>query len=101
MHCVSKRQAEDVLAAITKRMTEVALRLHSEKRRVVYCKDSNRKGEHEHTSFSFLGYASGHGRRSTARPERTSPRSCPRSAPRRSRPKAPTSARSGSTGAPT
>ena len=57
VHCVSKRQAEDVLAAITKRMTEVGLRLHPEKTRVVYCKDSNRKGEHEHTSFSFLGYA--------------------------------------------
>ena len=57
VHCVSKRQAEDVLAAITKRMTEVGLRLHPEKTRVVYCEDSNRKGEHEHTSFSFLGYA--------------------------------------------
>jgi RNA-directed DNA polymerase len=56
VHCVSKRQAEQVLAAIAERMTEVGLRLHPEKTRVVYCKDSNRTGRHEHTSFSFLGF---------------------------------------------
>ncbi len=37
-------------------MAEVGLRLHPEKTRVVYCKDSNRTGRHEHTSFSFLGF---------------------------------------------
>jgi RNA-directed DNA polymerase len=47
----------DVLAAIAARMEEVGLRLHPDKTRIVYCKDSNRRGEHEHTSFSFLGYA--------------------------------------------
>ena len=31
-------------------------RLHPDKTRIVYCKDSNRRGEHEHTSFTFLGY---------------------------------------------
>jgi hypothetical protein len=25
--------------------------------RIVYCKDSNRRGEHEHTAFTFLGFA--------------------------------------------
>ena len=33
------------------------LRLHPDKTRIVYCKDSNRRGEHEHTSFTFLGFA--------------------------------------------
>jgi RNA-directed DNA polymerase len=57
VHCKSRRQAEYVLAAIAARMNEVGLRLHPDKTRIVYCKDSNRRGEHEHTSFTFLGYA--------------------------------------------
>jgi RNA-directed DNA polymerase len=56
VHCVSRRQAEYVLAGIAARMEEVGLRLHPDKTRVVYCKDSNRRGEHEHTSFTFLGF---------------------------------------------
>lgn len=56
VHCKSKRQAEYVLAAIATRMKEVGLRLHPDKTRIVYCKDSNRRGKHEHTSFTFLGY---------------------------------------------
>jgi group II intron reverse transcriptase/maturase len=56
VHCRSMRQAEYVLAAITMRMQEVGLRLHPEKTRIVYCKDSSRRDEHEHTSFTFLGY---------------------------------------------
>ena len=57
VHCKSRRQAEDVLAGIAARMEEVGLRLHPEKTRIVYCKDSNRPGDHEHTSFTFLGFA--------------------------------------------
>jgi RNA-directed DNA polymerase len=56
VHCVSRRQAERVLAAINERMSEVGLRLHPDKTRIVYCKDGKRRGEHEHTSFTFLGY---------------------------------------------
>ena len=56
VHCVSRRQAEYVLAGIAARMEEVGLRLHPDKTRVVYCKDSNRRAEHEHTSFTFLGF---------------------------------------------
>ena len=57
VHCKSRRQAEYVLAAIAARMKEVGLRLHPDKTRIVYCKDnSNRRGKHEHTSFTFLGY---------------------------------------------
>jgi RNA-directed DNA polymerase len=57
VHCMSRAQAEVVLAGITKRMQEVGLTLHAEKTRIVYCKDGKRRGEHEHTSFTFLGYA--------------------------------------------
>ena len=56
-HCKSRGQAEVVLAGIAARMGEVGLRLHPDKTHVVYCKDSNRRGKHEHTSFTFLGFA--------------------------------------------
>jgi RNA-directed DNA polymerase len=56
VHCVTKAQADQVLAAIAERMEEVGLRLHPDKTRIVYCKDGKRRGDHEHTSFTFLGY---------------------------------------------
>ncbi len=56
VHCVSKEQAEEVLAAITGRMAEVGLSLHPDKTRIVYCQDDKRRGSHEHTSFTFLGF---------------------------------------------
>jgi RNA-directed DNA polymerase len=57
VHCASKRQAEVVLSKIAARMQEVGLRLHPDKTKIVYCKDSNRPGQHEHTAFTFLGFA--------------------------------------------
>jgi RNA-directed DNA polymerase len=57
VHRQSRRQAEAVLAGIATRMEEVGLRLHPEKTRIVYCRDSNRPGRHEHTAFTFLGFA--------------------------------------------
>jgi RNA-directed DNA polymerase len=56
VHCVSERQAEQVLAALRERMADVGLELHPDKTRIVYCKDSNRRGSYEHTAFTFLGY---------------------------------------------
>jgi RNA-directed DNA polymerase len=57
VHCKSRRQAEHVLGRVAARMNEVGLRLHPEKTWIVYCKDDRRRGEHEHSSFTFLGYA--------------------------------------------
>jgi RNA-directed DNA polymerase len=56
VHCATERQARQVLAALAERMEEVGLRLHPAKTRIVYCKDSRRRGSAEHTSFTFLGY---------------------------------------------
>jgi RNA-directed DNA polymerase len=56
VHCESHQQAHEVLAAIADRMEQVGLRLHPDKTKVVYCKDGRRRGSHEHTSFTFLGY---------------------------------------------
>jgi RNA-directed DNA polymerase len=56
VHCRSKAQADAVRDAIGVRMEEVGLQLHPDKTRVVYCKDSNRKGSAEFEQFTFLGY---------------------------------------------
>lgn len=45
-----------MLAHIAGRMQELGLRLHPDKTRIVYCKDSRRGANHEHTSFTFLGF---------------------------------------------
>ena len=57
VHCKTRRQAEHVLSGLAGRMQEVGLRLHPDKTRIVYCKDGQRREQHEHTSFTFLGYA--------------------------------------------
>jgi group II intron reverse transcriptase/maturase len=56
IHCVGEYQARKVLAALHERMAEVGLELHPDKTRIVYCKDANRRGSAEHTSFTFLGF---------------------------------------------
>ena len=56
IHCVSERQARQVLAALQDRMGEVGLRLHPDKTRIVYCKDGKRRGDYQHTAFTFLGF---------------------------------------------
>ena len=101
VHCTSRRQAEMVLAGIAARMQQVGLRLHPDKTRIVYCKDSNRRDEHGHISFTFLGYAFRAREAINGKTGGISARSRPRSVPRRSRPKATGSANCGSTGTPT
>jgi RNA-directed DNA polymerase len=56
LHCQSKQQAQIVLDAIGQRLAQVGLELNLDKTRIVYCKDSNRTGSHEHEQFDFLGY---------------------------------------------
>jgi RNA-directed DNA polymerase len=56
IHCVSELQASHVRRMLARRLVEVGLELHPEKTKVVYCKDSNRRGTHEQVSFTFCGY---------------------------------------------
>jgi RNA-directed DNA polymerase len=56
LHCKTQQQARVVLDAIVERLAMVGLELNLDKTRIVYCKDSNRKGSHEHEQFTFLGY---------------------------------------------
>jgi len=56
VHARSERQAEQLWAAIAKRLAECGLELNERKTRIVYCKDDDRRGHYEHTSFDFLSY---------------------------------------------
>jgi len=56
VHCVNRGQARRILTAISERLERCGLELNGEKTRIVYCKDDNRRGQHDHTSFDFLGY---------------------------------------------
>ena len=56
IHCSSQAQAVKVRDALAARLAGVGLELHPGKTRIVYCKDADRRGDHEVTSFTFLGY---------------------------------------------
>lgn len=56
VHVRSLREAEALLEALRDRLAECGLELHPEKTKIVYCKDDDRRGTHEQTSFDFLGY---------------------------------------------
>lgn len=57
VHCNSKAEAEDLLSSIRQRLQGFELELHPEKTKLVYCKNYQRKEEHEHNSFTFLSYS--------------------------------------------
>jgi len=55
-HCNTEAQARMLRVALAERLQALGLALHPDKTKVVYCKDANRRGNGEHTSFDFLGY---------------------------------------------
>ena len=50
-HCASLKQARYLQRRLQKRFASFGLELNLEKTRIVYCKDDDRKGNHEYTSF--------------------------------------------------
>lgn len=56
VHCDSEDQARRLRADIAARLGALGLELHPDKTKIVFCKDANRPGEAQHTSFDFLGY---------------------------------------------
>ena len=56
IHCDTEAKALHLWAALAERLGSLGLELHPDKTKVVYCKDTNRRGTSEHTSFDFLGY---------------------------------------------
>jgi RNA-directed DNA polymerase len=56
IHCSSKKQAETLYRDLQNRLADCNLEMHPEKSRIVYCKDSWRRGDYEDIQFEFLGY---------------------------------------------
>jgi len=56
VHCRTEAEAGMMKEMLESRFKECNLELHSKKTRIIYCKDDNRRGEHPHTKFDFLGF---------------------------------------------
>ncbi len=57
IHCVSERRAREVRDAVARRLAGLGLELHPGKTRIVYCRDSRRRGLWDGpVSFTFCGY---------------------------------------------
>jgi group II intron reverse transcriptase/maturase len=57
LHCRTKAEAEQTLAALDQRMKACGLELHPEKTKLVYCRDYRRQDNFETVKFDFLGYS--------------------------------------------
>lgn len=55
-HCRTLAQAEQLRAALEKRLQDCGLEMHPVKTKIVYCKDEDRRGTYPVTGFDFLGY---------------------------------------------
>jgi RNA-directed DNA polymerase len=56
VHCKTEEEAIKLMRQIKERLLRCKLELHPEKTKIVYCKDSNRKGSGQNEKFNFLGY---------------------------------------------
>jgi RNA-directed DNA polymerase len=56
VHCKTEAEAKKLLAWLGQRFTKCGLELHSEKTKIIYCKDGKRKSDYQNTTFKFLGY---------------------------------------------
>ena len=56
VHCRTEQEAQAVMADLQARLAACGLEMHPTKTKIVYCKDSNRKGNYPNVSFNFLGY---------------------------------------------
>ena len=56
LNCVTSKQAKYIINVLDKRFKTFGLELNLTKTKIIYCKDSNRKGNYENISFDFLGY---------------------------------------------
>jgi hypothetical protein len=55
-HCRSEEEARALWVALEARFAACGLVLHPQKTKLVYCKDTNRRGDFPIQTFTFLGY---------------------------------------------
>ena len=56
VHCKNETEARYIKNRIRERFTECKLELHPDKTKIVYCKQSNRRGGYKNNNFDFLGF---------------------------------------------
>jgi RNA-directed DNA polymerase len=56
VHCKTELEAKQLLVELKARFEVCGLELHPNKTKIIYCKDSNRKGTYPINQFDFLGY---------------------------------------------
>ena len=56
VHCRTEQEAVAVKAMLQARFAECELEMHPVKTKIVYCRDSQRRGRYPNVSFDFLGY---------------------------------------------
>ena len=56
IHCRTQKEAESLLNELGERFKQCKLELNTEKTRIVYCQDDDRRGNYPLTTFDFLGY---------------------------------------------
>ena len=56
VHCKTETEAKNLKTRIGERLGQCKLELHSEKTKIVYCKDDNRRGGYSDEKFDFLGF---------------------------------------------
>ena len=56
VHCCTEEEALILKEVLKSRFKECNLELHLEKTRIIYCQGDDRRGEHPHTRFDFLGF---------------------------------------------
>ncbi|MEW6374992.1 MAG: reverse transcriptase domain-containing protein, partial [Thermodesulfobacteriota bacterium] len=56
VHCKTEMEAKNLKVAIGGRLGQCKLELHTEKTKVVYCKDDKRRGSYTDEKFDFLGF---------------------------------------------
>lgn len=55
-HCPTRSRAERLKVKLEERFMACRLELHPEKTRIVYCRDSRRRGRYPEIQFTFLGF---------------------------------------------
>jgi RNA-directed DNA polymerase len=56
VHCRTEEEAKNLMKVLKDRFAQCRLEINSEKTKIVYCRDDNRKSRYTNESFDFLGY---------------------------------------------
>jgi group II intron reverse transcriptase/maturase len=56
VHCRNEQEAQALKSELQARLAECHLEMHPTKTKIVYCKDTKRKGTYPNVIFDFLGY---------------------------------------------